>query len=179
GNKPELQPGPADNFLTAGPAWANVSNAPFRQHKQSNHEGGIASPLIAWWPGVIQSKGAISRELSHITDLTATCLDAAGVAYPAQFNGRTVQPLAGRSLLPVLNGGGRDGHSSLCWATSGSRAVRVGHWKLVSGRDGPWELYDLESDRTELVDHAAQHPDRVRTMSRIFDDWRDSAERTR
>jgi arylsulfatase len=53
GNKPSIQPGPADNFVTAGPAWSNVANTPFRQHKNCNHEGGIASPLIAWWPGSI------------------------------------------------------------------------------------------------------------------------------
>lgn len=171
GNQPGIQPGPADNFVTAGPAWANVSNTPFRQHKNTNHEGGIASPLIAWWPGVITRSNSISPELAHITDITATCLDVAGVAYPAQFEGRMVQPLAGRSLLPVLQGGQRGGHASLCWATSGARAVRVGSWKLVSLKNAPWELYDLATDRTELNNLAAQQPERVRTMARVFEEW--------
>ncbi|MEW6302601.1 MAG: arylsulfatase [Verrucomicrobiota bacterium] len=171
GNKPDIQPGPADNFVTAGPAWANLSNTPFRNHKNSNFEGGIASPLIAWWPGVIQQRGAISRELAHITDVTATCLDVAGVPYPAGFNGRSVQSLAGKSLLPVLKGSPRAGHESLCWATAGSRAVRVGQWKLVAARNGPWELYDLESDRTELHNLASQQPARVKSMSEIFSTW--------
>lgn len=104
GNRPDIQPGPADNFVTAGPPWANVSNTPFRQHKNTNHEGGIASPLIAWWPGVIAPTGGISGELTHLVDLTATCLDLAGVKYPGPFAGRQVLPLAGRSLLPVLKG---------------------------------------------------------------------------
>ena len=43
------RPGGPDTFVTAGPPWSNVSNAPFRRHKQSNHEGGIATPLIAHW----------------------------------------------------------------------------------------------------------------------------------
>ncbi|MBI5773148.1 MAG: arylsulfatase [Verrucomicrobia bacterium] len=172
GNNPQVMPGPADTFLTAGPAWANLSNTPFRDHKNSNFEGGIASPLIAWWPGVVAKAGAISTELSHITDITATCLDVAGVAYPAEFNGRQVRPLAGRSLLPVLKGGGREGHKSLCWATSGSRAVRVDQWKLVSGKNGPWELYDLAADRTELNNLAKQQPGRVQTMAKIFEEWK-------
>ncbi|MBI5800856.1 MAG: arylsulfatase [Verrucomicrobia bacterium] len=172
GNSPAIQPGPADNFVTAGPPWANVGNTPFRHHKQSNHEGGIASPLIAWWPGVIKKSGAIASELAHITDITATCLDAAGVEYPAQFDGRQVQPLAGRSLLPVLKGGQREGHASLCWATSGARAVRVGPWKLVSLKGAPWELYDLTADRTELNDLAAIQPERVQAMAKVFDEWR-------
>ncbi len=116
--------------------------------------------------------GSISAELSHITDVTATCLDVAGVPYPSRFDGRTVLPLAGRSLLPVLKGAPRAGHESLCWATSGSRAVRVGHWKLVSGRNGPWELYDLAADRTELNDLAGQQPERVQAMAQIFEQWK-------
>jgi len=171
GNRPDIWPGPADTFVTAGPHWACVSNAPFRQHKATNHEGGIASPLIAYWPGVVAKANTISHELAHITDITATCLDVAGVEYPKEFQGRTVQPLAGRSLLPVLKGGKRKPHPSLCWATSGARAVRAGSWKLVSPRNGPWELYDLATDRTELNDLASSQGDRVRELSAVFDAW--------
>jgi len=172
GNKPTIQPGPADNFVTAGPAWSNVSNAPFREHKQSNHEGGIASPLIAWWPGVIQNTGGISNELSHVNDITATCLDAARAAYPATFGTRSVSPLAGKSLLPLFKTGTRSGHGSLCWATSGAKAVRMGTWKLVALPGKPWELYDLTNDRTELHDLAKQQPERVAAMEQIFNTWK-------
>jgi arylsulfatase len=172
GNRPDIQPGPGDNFVTAGPAWSNVSNTPFRQHKNCNHEGGIAAPLVAWWPGVVRSAGSISPELSHITDVTATCLDAAGVEYPSRFGDRRVTPIAGRSLLPVLKGDGREGHPLLAWSTSGSRAIRVGDWKLVSLPNHPWELYDLSRDRTELNNLASQHPERVGDMARQFDEWR-------
>jgi arylsulfatase A-like enzyme len=171
GKTPDIWPGPADNFVTAGPAWANVSNAPFRQHKQTNFEGGIASPLIAWWPGEVKNSGSISSELSHITDISATCLEVAGVAYPSEFDSRRVQPLAGKSLLPVLRGEQRPGHDRLFWATSGSRAVREGKWKLVAARSGDWELYDLEADRTELNDLAHREPARVTAMSEAFQRW--------
>ncbi len=171
GNQPGIQPGPADNFVTGGPPWANVSNTPFRQNKQTNHEGGIASPLIAWWPGVVAKPGAISAELAHITDIMATCLEVGGVEYPKHFGERSVLPLAGRSLLPVLRSGQRAGHASLCWATAGNRAVRVGRWKLVSLKDGPWELYDLAVDRTELNDLSRQLPERAQAMAAIFEAW--------
>lgn len=172
GNKPGIQPGPADNFVTAGPAWANVANAPFRGHKQGNHEGGIASPLIVWWPGVITNAGSVNRELSHITDVTATCLDVAGAPYPVEFEQRRVTPLAGRSLLPVLKGAQREGHPTLCWATSGAKAARAGSWKLVALKGGPWELYDLGADRTELNDLSKQQPGRVAEMAKVFEEWR-------
>lgn len=171
GNQPDIRPGPGDTFVTAGPAWSNLANAPFREHKQTNHEGGIASPLIAWWPGVIEA-GKITAELSHVTDITATALDVAGQAYPKSFAGRTVTPLAGKSLLPVLKGGTREGHAALGWATSGSKALRIGDWKLVAPQDGPWELYNLATDRTELHDLASEQPERVAAMAKTFTAWR-------
>jgi arylsulfatase len=178
GNKPNIPPGGPDTFVTAGPPWSNVSNTPFRKHKQSNHEGGIATPCIAWWPGVIKQAGqagqagAISHEPGHITDVTATCLDVAGVAYPEQFRGRHVIPLAGRSLLPDLKGRRTASPRTLCWATSGNRAVRIGPWKLVSSKGGPWELYNLDNDRTELHDLARQDPERAEQMAATFERWR-------
>lgn len=173
GNQPGIQPGPANNFVTAGPPWANVSNTPFRQHKNTNFEGGIASPLIAWWPGVIRQAGAISPELSHITDITATCLDVAGVAYPARFNGREVLPLEGKSLLPVLQGREREGHRTLGWATSGCRAIRKGQWKLVADQGGAWELYDLAADRAETQNLAGKFPDLVKELTAQWQQWAD------
>ncbi len=175
GNRPEIQPGVADNFVTAGPPWANVANTPFRQHKSSNFEGGISTPLIAWWPRVIKRTGAVSDEPGHIVDILATCLDAAGVAYPAKFDDREVLPAAGKSLLPVFKGGARDGHEPLFWATSGCRAIRAGQWKLVAPKGGAWELFDLAADRAETTDLAVKFPDRAKGLA---DQWERWAERT-
>ncbi len=171
GNRPDIVPGPGDTFVTAGPAWSNLANTPFREHKQTNHEGGIASPLIVWGPGRVMKAGAVSAELSHLVDIPATLLDAAGVAWPAEFDGRPLTPLDGKSLLPVLRGHTRPGHETLCWATSGCRAVRQGSWKLVAKAKGPWELYDLSRDRTELNDLAADQPQRVAELAKVFADW--------
>ncbi len=172
GNKPTHAPGSPDTFVTGGPPWANVSNTPFRQHKSTNYEGGIATPLIACWPRVIKQAGEITHELGHITDIMATCLDVAGVAYPTEFKGRKVLPPAGRSLLPVLKGGKCDGQRAMFWATSGCRAARMGRWKLVAAKNKPWELYDMTADRTELNDLADVHPDRVASMAKAFERWR-------
>ena len=158
--------------MTGGPPWANVSNTPFRQHKNTNFEGGIASPLIAWWPGVIAKPGAISPELSHITDITATCLDVAGVAYPAEFNGRQVLPLAGKSLLPVLQGGRRDGHRRCAGRPRVAAPFAEGPWKLVAGRGGPWELYNLDDRPFRTQRPGAAAPERVQAMAATFAAWR-------
>ncbi|MGM0486492.1 MAG: arylsulfatase, partial [Planctomycetota bacterium] len=164
GNRPDNMPGP-DTFVTGGPPWANVSNTPFRGYKAGCYEGGIATPLIAYWPNVIRQGNQITDEPGHIVDIMATCLDVAGLKYPRRFQQRDLLPLVGKSLLPVLEGGSRDGHESLCWNVSGSRAVRMGRWKLVASRGKPWELYDLRTDRTELNNLAPEQPERVKQMA--------------
>jgi arylsulfatase len=41
----------------------------------------------------------------------------------------------------------------------------------VSNYPGPWELYDMDADRTELHDLAAQLPERVADMSAQYAEW--------
>jgi len=179
--------GPADTFGSYGARWANVSNTPFRMFKMWTHEGGIATPLIAYWPAVIRARGTITREVGHFVDIMATCLDLAGTEYPAAAKGGSPSaPLDGRSLLPVLLGSSRE-PAPLFWEHEGNRAVRQGPWKLVSAypgdwqtlrdypKEGRWELYDLAKDRTELHDLAALHPDKVRELSAHYESWASGA----
>ncbi len=170
GNDPNLAPGPKETFMSYGKAWANASNTPFRRYKTEVHEGGISTPLIARWPGRIQPN-SLCREVGHIIDIVPTCLDAAGVAAPRELAGRERLPLEGKSMLPALKGRRRDGHEKLFWEHTGNRAVREGRWKLVAGRQAPWELYDMEADRSELNDLARTHPDRVERLAAAYDTW--------
>lgn len=177
GNTPDVPPGPADTFVTYGPPWANVSATPFRGYKGSVHEGGIATPLIVRWPRVVEARGTVTHALGHITDLMATCLDVAGAAYPATFRGRTVRPLEGESLLPVLEGRERSERQPICWEMRGHRAIRTGRWKLIGRKGRPWKLFDMRADRTETRDVAGEHPDRGEALARVFATWSREAKR--
>jgi len=166
-----LPPGGVDSYMSYGLSWANASNTPFRRYKHWVHEGGIATPFIAYWPAVIKNSGSITGQVGHIIDVMATCLDVAGVKYPKTYNGRKLTPLEGKSLLPTLQGKKRQGHEVIYWEHEGNRAIRQGKWKLVAAHKGPWELYDLEADRTELNNLANQHPEKVEQLEAMYQIW--------
>jgi arylsulfatase len=170
GNDVATLPGPEESYQSYGPHWANVSNTPFRLYKHWVHEGGIATPLIVHWPKRLTRRGAIVDEVGHVVDVMATVLDAAGASYPEERQGHAVAPLAGVSLLPALEGGEFE-RGPIFFEHEGNRAVRDGRWKLVSRYPGPWELYDMETDRSETRDLAADRPDEVGRLTALYRDW--------
>jgi len=167
----DAMPGPDDTFIAYGMNWANVSNTPFRRYKHWVHEGGIATPLIAHWPGEISPR-QLQGQVGHVIDLMPTCLELANAHYQKQFDGHTIKPLAGVSLVPAFHGESIRRDSPLFWEHEGNRAMRDGEWKLVAkGADGPWELYDMRMDRSELHDLAGTQGERVKTMAAQWQHW--------
>jgi arylsulfatase A-like enzyme len=171
GNDPSIKPGPRDTFQSCGPAWAQVSNTPFRRYKMSVHEGGIASPLILWWKGdrwkaKIKAPGGLVETPAHVIDILPTCLEAAGASYR-----REKRPLEGVSLMPSLAGRPLRPHEAIFWEHEGNQAIREGRFKLVRSHGGPWELYDIEADRTESNNLAPVRAATVQRMSRAYDEW--------
>ena len=162
-----LKPWDPKSYWTYDASWAHAGNTPFRLYKQNQHEGGISSPLIAHWPDGLKTKpGSVTSQPGHLIDFMATFIDIADAAYPKQIGERQIDPLQGKSLLPVFRGETRQEHETLYFHFGTDRAIRQGPWKLVSAKLGKWELYNLEDDRTELNDLSGQYPERLAAMSK-------------
>ena len=165
------KPGAAGSTVYCGQSWATLENTPFRRYKHFNHEGGIATPLIAHWPARIQATGELRSQPGHLVDIMATLVDVGGANYPTESHGNLIPPMEGRSLVPAF-ANKSIAREALFWEHEGNAAVRVGNWKLVrQGRQGSWELYDLKADRTELHDLATTQPERAKELAARWEAW--------
>jgi hypothetical protein len=172
--EPDAQPFDPKTSWSDSTGWAWARNSPFRYYKQNQFEGGISTPAILHWPaGLKQKPGTVIDTPAHLVDVLPTFAELAGAKPPESFPGRELTPLAGTSLAPIIAGGGLKARPPIHLLFSSDRGLRDGDWKLVSFQSEPWELYNLRTDRTELHDVAAQHPDIVQRMVK---QWHDMAE---
>jgi len=153
--------------------WSYASNTPLNGFKDYLFEGGISSPFIAWFPSKIKA-GTIAKGTGHLIDIAPTFYELAGAKYPKTYNSVAVNALPGKSLLPVLFNGAAEVNRGepLFWERAGNRAVREGKWKLVSHWPSyAWELYNLEEDRGETRNVAAQNHEVVSRLSVKYFQW--------
>ncbi len=147
------------------------SNGPFQGGKGNLYEGGIRTPLIASWPGVI-SAGSRSDHVGAFWDFLPTACGLAGVEPPGDIDGI--------SFLPALKGEEQPVHELLYWefpAAGGKQAIRKGKWKLVRNNvithpPGTIELYNLEEDMGEEHNLADGNPDLVKELLGLMEENR-------
>jgi arylsulfatase len=170
GNDPAAPAGSSASYLCLEPGWANLANTPLRLSKIFVHEGGISTPLIVHWPAGIKARGELRRNPGHLIDLMPTILELAGASRPfSTSSGGYIPPLPGRSLVPTFAKDNTVSREYLWWYHMGNRALRVGDFKIVAeGPSTPWELYNMQTDRSEMHDLAAKYPARVKELARIW-----------
>ncbi|MBD2843575.1 sulfatase-like hydrolase/transferase [Paenibacillus sp. IB182496] len=126
-------------------------------YKQSCHESSIRIPMVLGGPGF--ECGGQLRQLVSLIDLPPTLIDAAGLAVPHHFQGRSLIPLIRREETAWPD----DVFIQISGVRTG-RAVRSRRWKYsvhAPYQDGEREagsdyyeeecLYDLETDPYELT----------------------------
>jgi arylsulfatase len=175
--------GNGDSYIWYGPRWAQAATAPSRLHKAYTTEGGIRVVAFAHFPPLGRS-GEIGHEFCTVMDIFPTLLALAGLSHPGEvYNGRSVAPLRGHSLLPWLSGEVGAVHAAdyaTGWELFGRRAIRQDNWKALyiprpSWAEGVWELFDLADDPGETRDLAAARPEKLAELLAL---WQVYAEET-
>lgn len=164
--------------------WAVAGDTPFRYYKQTAYEGGTRVPLILSWPKGIAARGELRGQYQHVTDITPTILDAAGVAPAAMVNGERQMTFDGISMkYSFADTAAPTRHRVQYYELYGNRAIYANGWKAVVPHrldvwdfmnrpvfsDKNWELYDLESDPGEQRNLAAAQPRKLAEMKTLFD----------
>ncbi|MBD3675919.1 MAG: arylsulfatase [Planctomycetaceae bacterium] len=146
------------------------SNGPYRGIKRDLYEGGIITPMIAWWPGTIEPE-RVTDHISSFQDVLPTLADLIDVDAPDNIDGI--------SFLPTLldKPSEQREHDYLYWEfveQGGKRALRQGDWKVVqlkvsSKKPKPVELYNLADDPGETTDLANKHPEKLQELVKLMD----------
>ncbi len=154
-----------------GKPYHGGSNGPSRGYKLGLFDGGMHVPAILRAPGYVQPGTVWDRPMISM-DLLPTFL---AMAEPAR---KPPDGIDGRNFLPVLRGES-PAHELLFWSHDTQRAVRQGDWKLIVNppsypgepvTDKLW-LSNLEADRSEKTNLAAQEPDRVKELMEKLRAW--------
>jgi arylsulfatase len=79
--------------------------------------------------------------------------------------------MEGVSLVPAFAGQPLNRQQPIFFEHEGNRAVRAGKWKLVLKHRGPWELYDMEADRTERRNLIDDEPEIATDLIAKWEAW--------
>ena len=171
------------NHYAVGWAWANC--APFQWTKQvASHWGGTRNGTIVHWPNGIEDKGGLRTQFTHVIDVAPTILEAAGLPEPTMVNGVQQSPMEGTSMLYTFNDAdAAERHDLQYFEMFANRGIYHRGWSAVTKHRTPWvmvggvlpafdddvwELYDGSSDYSQAHNLAAEQPERLAELQRLW-----------
>lgn len=165
--------------------------------KQSAKDGGVRTPFIFSWQGVLES--GVRQELVSSVDFMPTLLAAAGIEHDLKFSGVNLWPTLteDQTLERDIIFGEGYGHDIIDKdnpeASLAYRWAIEGKWKLILCYDGqlegwgqathndmrsePIRLYDLNEDPHEKNNLVAEHPEIVDRLTGKIKAWYPLTER--
>ncbi|MFD6164450.1 arylsulfatase [Oerskovia sp. NPDC060287] len=165
--------------------WAHAMDTPFQWTKQvASHWGGTRNGTIVHWPNGIAEKGGLRSQFAHCIDVAPTILEAAGLPEPTMVNGVLQSPMEGTSMLYSFAGADvPERHDLQYFEMFGNRGVYYKGWSAVTKHRTPWilvggttvafdddvwELYDGSADYSQARDLAAEHPEKLHELQRLW-----------
>jgi arylsulfatase A-like enzyme len=175
------------NHMSAGWSWA--FDTPFDWFKQNaSRLGGINQNMVIQWPARIRDKGGLREQFIHDIDVVPTILEVTGISAPETVDGIKQKPIEGTSFaytFDAKNAKAPSRHRTQYFEMMGQWAIYRDGWLLSTKPDRvPWDafspanpdplnnqvfqLYDLTKSWNQCDDIAAQHPDKVKAMRKLF-----------
>ena len=148
----------SDNGTALNPDEDNYLHTGGELHgrKSEVYEGGIKSPLIAYWKGKIKP-GTTSSHISAFWDFLPTCAEIVNVKKPDNIDGISLlSTLLGKNTKQIE-------HEYLFWERDQCQGIRKGDFKAVikyvqTPKNPSVEIYNLAIDPFEKNDLSASMP---------------------
>lgn len=161
--------GRPNSFVGIGIGWAQASAGPLDYFKMTTGEGGIRTPLIICGPNISASQK--SDAFTYVTGILPTLIEMTGIKQPKSYNGHSVEPITGYSLVPITSGKSESIYAQdeiICGEMGTGKWARKGEFKAVtvtkSYSDGEWRLYNTKTDPGETTDLSAEKPDLLKEL---------------
>ena len=164
--------------------WAHAMDTPYQWTKQvASHFGGTRNGTIVHWPNGFSAQGEIRSQFHHIIDVATTILDVAGLPEPTFVNGIQQMPLHGVSMAYAFDqADAPEGRETQYFEVACNRGIYHKGWTAVTRHSVPWEfgaalpaldddvweLYDTTTDWSQAHDIAADHPDKLKELQRLW-----------
>jgi arylsulfatase len=157
--------------------WA--LDTPFPYWKRwAGAEGGVADMCIVSWPAQIDPQDGIRHQYIHAVDVVPTLYDLLGIEPPAVLKGYPQHPIEGQSFAAALTDPDAPGRDTQFYAMLGQRSIYHEGWLActvhppLSGWGNfaadEWELFHLETDRSQTVNLAAEEPERLEMLKGLW-----------
>ena len=147
-------------FSDNGPAswrW----NGGMKGKKGSVDEGGVRAPFLMRWPGHIRPGTKVPR-IAGAIDLLPTLADMAGVRVVSK------KPLDGKSVKPLLTGGGAGWPDRMIFSEWNKKvSVRTQQYRL----DQAGALFDMVADPGQDHDISKDRPEIAAKLRRAQAEW--------
>jgi len=164
--------------------WAHAMDTPYQWTKQvASHWGGTRNGTIVHWPSGFAARGEVRSQFYHVIDVAPTVLDAAGLPEPTFVHGIQQRPIEGVSMRSCFDDAAApEGRETQYFEMFCNRGIYHQGWTAVTNHSTPWvmggelppldedvwELYDTTSDWSQAHDVAAEHPEKLEELKRLF-----------
>jgi arylsulfatase len=173
----ELGTAASNNHYCTGWAWA--FDTPFPYWKRwAGAEGGVADMLLVSWPERIAAQAEPRQQYVHAVDVVPTLYELLDIEPPEVLKGFQQLPIQGESFAAALTDPAAPGRSSQFYSMLGQRSIYQDGW-LASTVHPPlsgwghfehdeWELFHLETDRSQTTNVADKEPERLESLKGLW-----------